>query len=100
MVRAMKSIFRTIGIAEGLSFLTLLGIAMPLKYVWGEPLAVRIVGWIHGMLFIAYVYLANRLAHEESWPPKRFWAACLAAILPFGTFVFDRRFLREQSLGS
>jgi integral membrane protein len=48
--------FRMIGIAEGISFLVLLIIAMPLKYFYNQPLAVKYVGWAHGALFVAYIY--------------------------------------------
>lgn len=93
----MRNAFRLVGLAEGISFLALLGVAMPLKYVWGLPLAVKVVGWIHGALFIAYAYLANRVAYEEGWPGKRLAGALLAAVLPFGPFVFDRRYLASPS---
>ena len=49
---------RVIGLLEGISFLVLLGVAMPLKYVWDEPQAVRGVGMAHGVLFLAYVTAA------------------------------------------
>ena len=92
----MHQRFRTIGIAEGISFLLLLGVAMPLKYVYGQPLGVKFVGWIHGMLFIAYFYHATQLSQTEKWPVKKLVAACFAAVLPFGTFVFDWKYLRTR----
>jgi integral membrane protein len=91
----MVGAFRKVGFAEGISFLALLSIAMPLKYLYGQPIAVKIVGWVHGMLFVAYVILANRAAEELRWPTKRLIVAYVAAILPFGTFVFDRKYLRH-----
>ena len=84
--------FRIVAIAEGISFLILLGIAMPLKYFAGFPIAVTIVGGIHGLLFIAFMILAwevkNVLAKPLTWYGKAF----IASVLPFGTFVFDRQF--------
>lgn len=88
--------FRTIGYAEGISFLLLLGVAMPLKYLYGQPVAVKFVGWIHGMLFVAYFFTASQLSQTEKWPAKQFIAACAAALLPFGTFVFDWKYLRSS----
>jgi len=82
--------FRMIGIAEGISFLVLLGIAMPLKYFMNIPEAVKFTGWVHGALFIAFIYFAFEVmcAFKKNigWLAKAF----LAAIIPFGTFVFDR----------
>jgi integral membrane protein len=86
--------FRWLGYAEGISFLLLLGVAMPLKYWYGLPLAVRIVGSIHGALFIAYAITANQLAQEQKWPGKKLAGAIVAAVLPFGPFVFDKRYLK------
>jgi integral membrane protein len=86
--------FRTIALAEGVSFLVLLGIAMPLKYAAGMPLAVKVVGWMHGLLFITYAVMAGRLFSRERWPLSRAPGVLLAALLPFGTFVLDRKWLR------
>jgi integral membrane protein len=88
--------FRKIGIAEGISFLVLLLIAMPLKYLAGFPLAVMIAGSIHGILFIAFIILAwevrGDLHKNFSW----FARAFLASLLPFGTFVLDKRLQKEE----
>ncbi len=87
--------FRLIGTLEALSFLALLGIAMPLKYIYGLKIAVSIVGSIHGALFIAYAITANSLAMEQGWPGKKLAAALIAAVLPFGPFVFDKKYLNQ-----
>ena len=90
--------FRIVAIAEGISFLVLLSIAMPLKYFMGIPLAVKIAGYIHGFLFIAFVSLAwnvkNALNKNAMWFAK----ALLASVLPFGTFVLDRSLKKEELL--
>lgn len=93
----MKNLFRTLGILEGISFLALLFLAMPVKYLLGEPMGVKIMGPIHGALFLAYVLLSHFLANEENWPLKQRLQAVLAAVLPFGTFVFDKKYLRNNS---
>lgn len=81
--------FRWIAIAEGVSFLLLLFVAMPLKYWAGMPLAVRIVGSIHGGLFILYVAAALRAAKADKWTARQLFVALVASLLPFGPFVID-----------
>ena len=82
--------FRTVAYLEGSSFLLLLFIAMPMKYMMGMPLAVKMVGWVHGLLFVVYVVLLGMVRAEQGWSAKKTALAFLAAVLPFGTFVFDR----------
>jgi integral membrane protein len=82
---------RAVALAEGVSFLILLGVAMPLKYLADMPLAVRIAGWIHGLLFIAVLYLLSRAAAQLSWSRRQIAVVVIAALLPFGPFVIDRR---------
>jgi integral membrane protein len=86
-----RSRFRLIGILEGTSYLVLLLIAMPLKYVWDLPLAVKYVGWAHGVLFIAYIVALLIATFKYRWS---FWKLVLggvASLLPFGPFVIDKR---------
>ena len=88
--------FRKIAFAEGVSFLVLLGIAMPLKYLAKIPVAVTIAGSIHGLLFISFMILAwetkNNYAKSGGWMGKAF----LASILPFGTIVMDKQWKKEE----
>ena len=86
--------FRTIAILEGISFLVLLCIAMPLKYAAGLPLMVKYVGWMHGLLFISYIVMAVPLFTRLKWDMERVYGIGVAALLPFGTFVMERRWLR------
>jgi len=90
---------RAVGLAEGVSFLVLLGIAMPLKYLLGMPLAVRVVGLVHGLLFVAFVYLVFEAMGSLRWSLKRVAVALLASLLPFGTLVLDRTLRREAAEG-
>ena len=76
--------------------LVLLFIAMPLKYIWDQPGAVKVVGWIHGALFVLFMLLVLRVYGQRSWPFKRVVVAFVAAFLPFGTFVFDRQLKKEE----
>ncbi len=88
---SLLPLFRKIGIAEGISLLLLLGIAMPLKYFAEIPEAVKFTGWVHGILFITYCWLAYMVREEKGWPFKMLAWAFLAAFLPFGTFLFDKK---------
>ncbi len=82
---------RLLALTEGVSFLVLLGVAMPLKYAAGLPEAVKIVGWMHGLLFVALCFLLLKVTIEERWPITRSAMVFIAALLPFGPFVIDRR---------
>lgn len=88
--------FRKIAFAEGVSFLILLLIAMPMKYFFGMPMAVTIVGGIHGFLFVAFVILAYLVKDAYNKDLKWIMKAMLASVLPFGTFVMDKEWKREQ----
>ena len=86
---------RVIGFAEAVSFLVLLGIAMPLKYLYHEPGAVRVVGMAHGILFLLYLWAAIQAAVEHDWPWKKTAIIIIASLLPAGPFVVDAKLLRE-----
>lgn len=88
--------FKWISLIEGLSFLILLGIAMPLKYMFDMPLAVTYVGWAHGILFILYIYIVFPTSQSLKWEFGRTFFALLASILPFGPFIFDRNIKKSQ----
>lgn len=82
---------RVVGFLEGWSFLVLLLIAMPLKYLAGQPLAVRYVGMAHGLLFVLYVLLVLQNALENRWSWRKTALALLASLVPLGTFWADRK---------
>lgn len=86
---------RLSGIAEGLSFLVLLLVAMPLKYMAGKPEAVKIIGSLHGGLFIIYAVLVLAVARNHQWPARLIGLGLLAAFLPLGPFWFDAKLKRE-----
>jgi integral membrane protein len=89
--------FRIVGYAEGVSFLVLLGIAMPIKYLGKVPEPVLVVGWIHGILWILYLLAAARVAYWHAWTRRHLFWAFVASILPLGPFVFDRWLRRAES---
>jgi integral membrane protein len=86
---------RRIGMVEGVSFLVLLGIAMPLKYFAGLPIAVKVVGWTHGLLFMVFLLALWRAKQSARWPLSSVALVFIAALLPFGPFVIDSRLRRE-----
>lgn len=90
----MLQFFKKIAFAEGISFLILVFVAMPLKHFFSIPLAVTYFGWVHGLLFIAYVALLAIVAAEEKWRFGKMLLAFIAALLPFGPFWFDKKYLR------
>ena len=85
---------RIIAFLEGISFLVLLGIAMPLKYAAGYPDPVRVVGMAHGVLFIGYVLLLIQAKIEYNWSIGKTALAFIASLIPFGTFYADKKWFR------
>lgn len=90
--------FRMAGIIEGFSFITLLFIAMPLKYIAGDPRAVLYVGWVHGLLFMIYILTLIIVAIKLDWKFKKIVVAFLASLVPFGTFIMDKSLRREEKM--
>jgi integral membrane protein len=86
---------RAVGFVEGISFLLLLGVAMPLKYLAGMPEAVRIVGMAHGALWVLFVLSVGEVWAERRWPLARVGWALFSSVVPFGTFALDRRLRAE-----
>ena len=87
---------RLIGLLEGSSFLILLGVAMPLKYAAGLPLAVKYVGWAHGALFMLFLLVLAQAAAETDWGFKKIAGAFIASVIPFGTFVMDKQWRADE----
>jgi integral membrane protein len=82
---------RLVGTLEGLSFLLLLFVAMPLKYMMGNPILVKYVGMGHGVLFIAFLAVLFIVCEKQKWSLSVFLMGLVASILPFGPFVFDAK---------
>ena len=89
---------RWIGNAEGISFLVLLFIAMPLKYIFDLPMAVKVNGWVHGVLFVVYIFAVLRTAYLIKWNYLRVGIALAASLIPFATFVLDKKLKKNQML--
>lgn len=97
MLKTPLDRLRIIGLLEGASFLILLFIAMPLKYMAGLPQMVRVVGSAHGLLFVIFVLAVLDVAVRLRWPLTRVAAALAASVVPFGPFVLDAHLRREAS---
>lgn len=88
-----KQAFKWISILEGLSFLVLLFLAMPLKYFFGMPQMVQQVGMLHGVLFIAYILGAFFLYSSLKWNKRQLLVIIACSVLPFGPFYAEKRYL-------
>lgn len=90
----MKTAFRIISFLEGGSYLLLLFIGTPIKFLQGNEAYVKMLGMPHGILFMLYIVLAIVLRKEMKWDSKSFTIILLCAIIPFGTFYVDKKYLR------
>lgn len=86
-------LFKWVSILEGVSFLLLLFIAMPLKYIWDLPQMVQVTGMFHGILFVAYILGAVYLFKPLNWNIKTLLIVCLSSVLPFGPFYVEKKYL-------
>ena len=86
-------IFKIVSTLEAISFLVLLLIAMPLKYIWDIPEMVRIVGMAHGILFVLYVFGAYYMYELLNWNLKQFFTVVICSVLPLGPFYVERKYL-------
>lgn len=92
----MLKAFRILAQTEGISYLLLFALSMPLKYWAGIREPNIYIGYVHGALFIAYVAMATMLWRERGWSNKAYFYLILASLLPFATFYVDSRFLKCQ----
>ena len=87
---------RAVSLLEGVSYLVLLGIAMPLKYLAGQPEAVRVVGSLHGFLTILFLVAVLNVWVARRWPVTRVLVALVASVIPFGAFALEAHLRREE----
>src|SRR6187402_2132174 len=94
----MNSSVRTFGLIalfEGISYILLLGIAMPMKYALDMPLAVKLVGWAHGIMFMAYMVFLLVCWSKCKWSIRRVFWYFVASLLPFVPFWVEKDLKRE-----
>lgn len=89
--RTLIEQFRLIGLIEGISYLLLLFVAMPIKYMLGDPSYVKVIGMAHGILFMLFVILQIQSALKYNFSFKENIIYFSASLIPFGTFFTDSR---------
>ena len=87
--------FRLIALLEGLSYVLLLFIAVPVKYLYNEVFYVKLLGMPHGILFMVYIILSIILTFKNNWIRNNFFYVIAASVVPFGTFVVDFKFKKR-----
>lgn len=92
----MLSVFKIVSLLEGISYILLLFVAVPIKYIQGNPEYVKLLGMPHGLLFVAYIILAIMLKYELEWKNKNFIIICLLSVLPLGTFFVNKFITKEN----
>lgn len=88
---------RLIAFIEGISYLILLFVAMPLKYLYDQPQAVRSVGAVHGLLFVLYVLYVFFTKIEYRWNMAKTGLLLLISLIPFGNFYADKKWLAPEN---
>lgn len=89
---------RILAFAEGVSFLIILFITMPLKYLFQMPEPNQIFGLAHGILFVLYVLAVIQIKIEQNWRNSTTFWALLASVIPFGTFWADRKIFQTMKI--
>ena len=95
MLKNSLSRFRLVAFLEGCSFL-LFAITMPLKYMMGMPKPNYFIGMAHGILFMLYIVLLLQVSTEYKWPIKKIFLAFIASLIPFGTFIANKKLYPEE----
>ena len=95
LVKTPLGRFRVIAFLEGLSYILILFVTMPLKYQFDMPKPNLIIGMIHGILFMVYLYTAFRLKYSMDWNTRLTIKTFMASIIPFGTFYMDWKVFRH-----
>ena len=88
---------RAVSLLEGTTLLLLLGVAVPLKHLAGIPIATSIMGPIHGIAFVLYVWMLTQTVSGGGWTRTAAAQMVLAAFIPFGAFVNERALARRQA---
>ena len=91
----MTSFFKIVSFLEGVSYILLLLIAVPIKYIGGNEFWVKILGMPHGILFILYIIMACIIKKDQKWSNKEFLIILIASLIPFGTFYVNNKLLKK-----
>jgi len=93
----LLTLFRIVAFLEGLSYILLLFIGVPLKYIGNDVTLVKMLGMPHGFLFMAYIAFVIVLRFDNLWFKKHFILITLASIIPFGTFIVEHKLRKTIS---
>jgi len=96
MFKTNLGLLRIIGLLEGISYLVLLLIAMPLKYIWNQPEMIYSTGMAHGLLFVLYIFFVLLVGYQLKWSFIKIFWALLASLVPLGTFIADKKIFRTS----
>lgn len=96
LLRTQMGRLRLLAFVEGVSFLILLFVTMPLKYAFDMPGPNKVFGMVHGLLFVLYVLAVIQAKIERDWTIKKTLLALVASVIPFGTFWADVKLFREE----
>ncbi len=96
LIKTQLGRLRILAFVEGVSFLLILFVTMPLKYLYDMPEPNKVIGMLHGVLFIAYVYAVIHITLDEKWNMKKMGLSLLASIIPFGTFWADHVYFKPD----
>lgn len=91
----MIKLFRLTALLEGISYILLLFIAVPIKYLWDDPTYVKLLGMPHGILFIGYILLSILGKSRYKWTNMDFFVISISSLIPFGTFYVDKKYLKK-----
>ncbi len=98
MLKSRVGVLRITAFLEGLSFLVILFVTMPLKYMYDMPGPNQMIGMVHGILFIAYIALVLMMKSEVKWSFMTTFWALVASIIPFGTFYADHKIFKKAEV--
>ena len=90
----MIKLFRLAAFLEGVSYILLLFIAVPIKYLLNDPIYVKLLGMPHGILFVVYIIFSVIGKNKFNWSYLKFFIISAASLVPFGTFYVDKKYLR------
>jgi integral membrane protein len=92
----MIKILRVISYLEGISYILLLFIAVPIKYYANDPYLVKLLGMPHGLLFVAFVILSLVNSKKYNWSFIKTIVVLISSIIPFGTFYVDYKYFKNS----